>query len=245
MATKNIVPRADADGGQIGTTTKRWTDGKYQKITVGAGTTSVAPINVVSGTNLTSATAGAVEYDGLAFYSTPVTGGRGVSPSTQYAIVEAGGFALGTAAGVQSAFPTTKDVWTLAANTTYWVEGQYWIQKSTNSVTVAIAFAAAGGASITSMALNVWGVNAAANTTSATGAFTIVTQIASTIVNATSTANSLIVFRGLFRTNAAGTWTPQINFSGTAAGTPTMLANSYIMFTPIGTDTNNTVGNVA
>jgi hypothetical protein len=45
--------------------------------------------------------------------------------------------------------------------------------------------------------------------------------------------------------NAGGTVTPQINFSGTAAGTPTMAANSYIMFTPIGSNTVASVGNVA
>jgi len=244
MASRNLVPRADADGGQIGTTAKRWTDGKFQKITVGAGTASIAPVNLVAGTNLTSATAGAIEYDGLVMYGSPLAGARGVLPNTMYAIVPAAGFALSTAAGVQSAFPTTNDVWTLNANTTYLFEGMYWIQKATNSVTVAMAFAASG-LTVTSILYNVWGINAAANTTGTAGQFTLVNQIASTVVNATGTTNNLLVFRGLLRVGTGGTLTPQINFSGTAAGTPTMLANSYIMFTPIGTDTNNQVGNVA
>lgn len=213
--------------------------------TVAAGTASAAPLRLTSGTNLTTASTGALEYDGTVFYTTPVASARGVSPSVMYSISPAGGFALSTASGVQSAFPTTGDVWTLAGSTTYLMEGVYNIQKATNSVTVAMAFALGGGASITSILYTVWGANAAQNTTTATTAFTVVDQVASTVVNATATANSTLVFRGLIRMNAGGTVTPQINFSGTAAGTPTMLAGSYIMFTPLGTNTNNIVGNVA
>ena len=244
MATRNIVPRADADGGQLGTSSKRFTNIFSQQATFGAGTTSVAPLTLTAGTNLTTAAAGAFEYDGLVVYSSPLASARGISPSTMYAIVASGGFALQTAGGVQSAFASTNDVWTLNGSTTYLFEGMYNIQKSTNSVSVAMAFAAGGSLSITSMLYSVWGQNAAANTTGTTGQFTYVNQLASTVVAAASTTNVILVFRGLIRINVAGTLTPQINFSGTAAGTPTMLANSYIMFTPLGTDTNNQVGNV-
>jgi hypothetical protein len=51
-------------------------------LTVAAGTTSLSPLTFQSGTNLTSATAGAMEYDGKVLYSTPA--GRGVSPSMMY-----------------------------------------------------------------------------------------------------------------------------------------------------------------
>lgn len=160
-----------------------------------------------------------------------------------YAIVEAAGFALSTSAGVQSAFPADKDTWTLKANTTYFFEGQYWIQEATNSVSVAMAFA--GTATFTSILYSVWGLLAAANTTGTTGQFTLVNQVASTIVTAAGTTNKYLSFKGIMRTNAAGTVIPQINFSGTAAGTPTMLANSYIRFQEVGTDTENIVGTVA
>src|SRR6185436_14213738 len=69
---------------------------------------------------------------------------RGVDGS-MFAIVEAANFSLLTTSGVQSCFPTTKDVWTLKGSTTYWVEGLYDITKTTTTVTTAIAFAAAGG----------------------------------------------------------------------------------------------------
>ena len=41
-------------------------------VALSAGTTTVAPLNFVSGTNLTTATAGAIEYDGKVFYGTMV-----------------------------------------------------------------------------------------------------------------------------------------------------------------------------
>lgn len=204
----------------------------------------MSAISLVSNTLISPAPAGLIEYDGLVFYGTPLAGARGVLPSVMYSIVPSGGFALQTAAGVQSAFPAAGDVWTLQGATTYLMEGMYWIQEATNSVTVAMAFAAAGGLTITDILYTVWGLNAAANTTTTTPQMTLVNQIASTVVNATGTTNKLLMFRGLLRTNVGGTLTPQINFSGTAAGTPTMLQSSYIMFTPIGTNTNNILGNV-
>jgi hypothetical protein len=44
--------------------------------------------------------------------------------------------------------------------------------------------------------------------------------------------------------NAGGTVTPQINFSA-APTTPVMKADSYIKFTPIGTNVENAKGVVA
>ncbi|NBR25228.1 MAG: hypothetical protein EBU08_15925, partial [Micrococcales bacterium] len=51
-------------------------------LTLAAGTTTLSPLTLQSGTNLTSATAGALEYDGKVIYSTPA--GRGVSPSMMF-----------------------------------------------------------------------------------------------------------------------------------------------------------------
>lgn len=167
---------------------------------------------------------------------------RGVD-GTMFAIVEAGDFALLTTSGVQSCFPTTKDVWTLKASTTYFFEGQYFITKTTTTVTVAMAFAASG-LTVTSFNYFACAFNAAADTTTATNAMTYVDQIATTVINATSTAATAIWFRGIIRVNATGTLTPQINFSANTT-VPVMKANSFIRFTPSGTSTTNTQGNVA
>jgi hypothetical protein len=215
------------------------------EILCAAGGTADAPLKFQAGTNLTTAEAGAIEFDGTAFYATAIASARQVLTPTMFAIVPSGGFALSTAAGVQSCFPAATDVWTLAASTTYIMEGRYYISKSTNSVTTALAFALGGGASITSIAYDVISNAGALNATVTSNNSTYVTQVASTVVTIATALNTTIRFRGLIRMNAGGTVTPQINFSGTAAGSPTMAANSYIMFTPIGSNTVASVGNVA
>jgi len=61
-----------------------------------AGTTSYPPILLTSGTNLTTATAGAFEYDGTNFYLTASTGGRKTIAFTDMAVSVATASALGT-----------------------------------------------------------------------------------------------------------------------------------------------------
>jgi len=152
-------------------------------------------------------------------------------------------FSLTASTGVQSAFPTTGDVFTLVASTTYLFEGIYYITKSGTTCTTALAFALGGGASITSIKYHVLAQNTAVNTTGTTVSSTWVNQVASTVVNTTATGEVVIKFKGLIRMNAGGTVTPQINFSATPT-TPVMTADSFIKFTPIGT-TNNILGSVA
>jgi hypothetical protein len=159
-------------------------------------------------------------------------------------IVPAANFALGTGTSVQSAFPTTGDVITLEGSTTYEMEGQYFITKSGTTCTTGLAFALGGGASITSMKYIAQAQNVAKNTTGATIGALWVDQVAATVVNATATTDVAIQFKGLIRMNAGGTVTPQIIFSA-APTSPVMVADSYIKFTKIGTNTENIIGSVA
>lgn len=161
-----------------------------------------------------------------------------------YSIVPAGGFSLGTGTAVQSAFPIAGDIFTLLANTTYEFEGMYLITKSGTTCTVGLAFALGGGAAITSILYDVIAQSVAANTTGTTQDSAYVTQISATVINATSTSNVWIRFKGIIRMNTGGTVTPQIIFSA-APTTPVMAVNSRIKFTPIGTDTEDQKGVVA
>lgn len=161
-----------------------------------------------------------------------------------FSIVPAGGFALGTGITVQSAFPTAGDVFTLAALTTYEFEGMYLITKSGTTCTIGLAFALAGGATITSMLYSAIAQSVAANTTGQVQDSAYVNQVAATVINATSATNVWIKFKGIIRMNAGGTVTPQIIFSA-APTSPVMAPDSWIKFTPIGTNTENTKGVVA
>ena len=63
---------------------------------VGAGTTTVAPLQFTSGTNLTTASAGTMEYDGVNFYGTAnTTSGRGYIPNNQIFRLTIDGSAIG------------------------------------------------------------------------------------------------------------------------------------------------------
>jgi len=194
-------------------------------------------------TLLATPAAANTEYDGTCFYCTPVASARGLWPSTMYSIVPSGDFALLTTSGVQSCFPTTGDVWTLQASTAYFFEGHYQITKTTTSVTVAMAFAAGGSLTVTSIEYVVMCLTAAVNTTTGSIAMTNINQIASTVINATSTAAIALYFKGIIRVNVGGTLTPQINFSANTT-VPVMKVDSFITFTPLGTNTNNILGNV-
>jgi hypothetical protein len=216
---------------------------KALTLAAGTATAGQAPLYFVSGTNLTAAAVGAVEFDGTCFYSTPVASARGLSPSTMFSIVPAGDFTLATTSGVQAAFPTTGDVWTLAATTAYFFEGTYYITHSTTTCTCAMAFATGGGASITSIYYTALSVINAADGAPAAPVMTWVDTNASTVVTATSTVGWAIRFQGILRMNAAGTITPQVNWSANTTA-PVMKVNSYIKFTPLGTNTTNILGNV-
>ena len=211
--------------------------------TLPAGSSSLAPLTYSSGPVLTGATAGVKEYDGKVFYCTPIASARGLSPSMMFSVVPSGDFNLSTNSGVQAAFPTTGDVWTLAATTSYFVEGQYRITHSTTACTVAIAFAAGGSLTITSMMLSVQSCVGADNTTATASNMTHMSQLASTVVTISSTANFTITFQGIIRVNVGGTITPQVNWS-TATTAPVMKADSYIKFIPFGSNTATLLGNV-
>lgn len=150
-------------------------------------------------------------------------------------------FTLAASTSAQAAFPTTGDVFTLVASTTYEVEGIYYISKSGTTCTTALLFSLTTATS-TFIGLNVFAFNAAANTTTPTVAGTWVNQITATVVNATAVGEVAIKFKGLFRVGTGGTVIPQIQFSAVPT-TPLMKVGSYIKFTPIGT-TNNILGAV-
>jgi hypothetical protein len=170
---------------------------------------------------------------------------RGVIGATQYSVV-ATDFTLSAALGVQPAFPTTGDVWTLAGSTLYQVEGSYTLTTGTTTTkTTALAFALAGGASINFINLQVIGYNSVPNTVTTAQGTTAMTQVASTVITATSTtAGVQFFFKGVISMNAGGTVTPQINFSANPGGTNLMKAGSYIKFTKLGVNTFSTEGSV-
>ena len=98
-------------------------------LTPSAGTATVPPIDFTAGTNLTTATAGAVEYDGNNFYLTIDTSqGRNVNLAAQQFRLSAAGSAL---TGAAQNFFNANSAASLAAASTYDIECYCYFLKTT------------------------------------------------------------------------------------------------------------------
>lgn len=209
------------------------------------GTSSVAPVVFAAGTNMTTPSAGAFEYDGVVFYGSPQSNQRGVIAAEQF-IALASNYTGADSASAQKVFnASATGAVTLAASTTYMMEGVYYITRAAGTTSHTLSTLFALGGTLTSIAYT-------AETTSTTGnALGAVSRIYATGATATvvttastdATENITVTIRGIVRTNAAGTFAPQIQYSAAPGGAPTILANSFFKLTPIGNSSVATVGN--
>lgn len=211
------------------------------------GTATVPATLYTSGVTLTTAVAGAVEYDGVVLYGTPVASNRGVLNTTHFMVL-ASDYTGNDSATAQKVFNIgtgSAGAITLPASTSYFMEATYYITRSvgSNSHTLSTLFALSG---------TLTGITYTAETTSTTGNVlgavsriyaTNATATAVTAASTSSTENITVVIRGIVRTNTAGTFTPQIKYDSAPGGAPTILTNSFIRLTPIGTNAVTFVGN--
>jgi hypothetical protein len=209
------------------------------------GTAAQAPVRLTAGTNVSSPVGGAIEYDGVVLYATATDGDRGVLATEQF-IALVSDYIANDSASAQKVFNSpTNGAITLDASTTYMMEGVYYITRAlgSNSHTLSTLFALGG--TLTSITYT-------ADTTSTTGATlgavsriygTSSTDLVVTAASVSTTENITVTIKGMVRTNAAGTFTPQIKYDSAPGGAPTILKNSYFKMTPVGTSTVASVGN--
>ena len=139
---------------------------------------------------------------------------------------------LTAGSGVQAAFSSGQDSFTLAANTSYKVRGQYYMNTGSTTHTTALAWALTT-ATLASFEYLVKTWSAAANTIAA-AQVVHVTGEGSKVINATSTAVwTLIEFEGIMVTTLGGSVVPQINFSANPTGTNLMKRGSWVSFQQI------------
>ena len=211
------------------------------------GTATVPALSFATGLNMTTPSAGAVEYDGVTFYGTPNASNRGVL-NTSHFMVLASDYTANDSSSAQKVFNIGTGgagAITLPASTSYFMEAVYYITRSVGSTShqlqtlFAVSSALTGityTANTTSTASNILG---AVSRIYATGAGVVAVTGASTTTN----ENITVVIRGIVRTNGATTFTPQIQYTSAPGGAPTILTNSYIRLTPIGTNAVTYVGN--
>lgn len=222
--------------------------------TFGAGTATVAPVVLTAGTNLTTAAAGATEFDGVAFYDTAAASSRQVRDTEQF-ICLASNYTASDVATAQKVFNSpTAGALTVQAATSYFFEGQYIISNTgTTSHTWATLFALGASASVTSIgyvAQARTGVTSAVTITASSSLYiAVATQVPVTAASTSATEFVIINLRGIMRINVGGTVTPQIQASAQPglSGTPgvTVLAGSFFRMWPVGSNTVASVGNWA
>lgn len=209
--------------------------------TLAAGTTALAPLTFQSGTNLTSATAGVMEYDGVVPYFTHATSERGVLGTEQW-ICNTSTVTLASQTAAQKMFnsPSNGQV-TVAGNTTYQFESMFSL-TSMSSTSGAYGYAIGGTATLSSIA---WTGQARKGTTFTIAAgfeTTFNTTNANTaIVTASTLVNGYAMIRGVLRVTTGGTIIPQLSLGVAAAAV--VGVNSYFRIWPIGSDTTVSIGN--
>lgn len=216
-------------------------------IVTGAGTATVAPIVLTSGTNLTTAAAGALEFDGTAFYATAVASSRQQLDAEQFVIATANSATYSntlldssTAAPVftTTTSGTATGAVTLVAGKTYCFEFMY---NLTNTGTTSHTWATllAGTATFSAgSSYSVSGVSFGTASTPATGGLqgfiastTLSTPVVVTAASTSATEQVTVTGFGTLIINGAGTIIPSLKASARpgASGTPgvIVLAGSF------------------
>ena len=210
--------------------------------TLGAGTTTFAPLIFTSGTNLTSATAGAIEYDGKVIYGTPIGTQRGIVPTQQYYRLDSA-LAGANATGAQNVFGVGV---TLSANTVYEFSMYFILNKTAGVTSHNLSFGIGGTATLNNILYGgVWnggaGTFSSGVTTSPATIDANSTSVIQLVGAATSAGRYLTMsISGTVSVNAGGTFTPQYTLSAAPGGAYSTAAGSYIRIAPVGASGANT-----
>jgi hypothetical protein len=234
--TTNVTGTLPVANGGTGVTASTGTTGvvlsgspTITNLTLAAGTASLAPLVMTSGTSLTTPVAGAIEFDGSTFFSTDdVTDGRGFIPSSHFFRLTSN---VGAITTISNFFGATSGM-TLDAGIFYEVEAYlYFLKTTSGTATFTMTFTQAP------VNNNAFWVGTAATGVGNGGAIT------AALVNSTATAGALpntaalttavnhqYTLRSMFQANATtgGTLNIQITAS---AGSVTPLIGSYYKIT--------------
>ena len=208
-------------------------------ITPAAGTTTVSPISLTSGVKLTTAIAGAIEYDGKVEYFTPQGTQRGVSPAQQFYRLDSG-LAGANATGAQSALGVGV---TLSASTVYAFEINIILAKTAGTTSHTISSGFGGTATLNNIAYTAISPQTALAATAASASQSSLVSASATAITAaitTASTSATFVIKGTVSINAGGTFIPQYTLSAAPGGAYTTQAGSYMLIYPIGASGANT-----
>jgi hypothetical protein len=235
-----VVSTTAASSNVTGALTTAGGVGIGKDLYLATGTNAIAPLTFTSGVSLTTARAGAMEYDGKVFYATPDNSNRGVCVST-YVIRQDSTYTLSNSASVQKLFnASTNGAVTLATGTYYFECLVYLTAMSATSNNA--AFSLAGAATLGS---HLWYWTAFDGAAGATSAFQSGVSITAATPAAMATAavatTMPFMVKGTFEVTGTGTVIPSIQLANASAAI--VAIGSYFMCYPMGGTTLTFVGN--
>lgn len=223
-------------------------------LTLAVGTTSLSPLTFQSGTNLTTVTAGANEYDGTVFYKTSNTNpGRALATQNYYYVASTDWNPdFSTSSSAKSLLGAATRGITVAAGTTYEFELYTTIQHdfvttSGVSASVDIFNTTVSGSPVVS---DVMFVDFSSNTTGFTTSATMSSVRSTTAVTVSAAISSgsrftIVKAKGIIRITGTGTTKIYPGIQTTSASGDngwTIGTGTTFKMTPIGNGTVTTVG---
>ncbi len=208
-------------------------------IGLAAGASAAAPMLFQSGTNLTTASAGAAEFDGTAFYLTQFASTRQLVTTPQM-VLSSATYALASGTAVQKLFNVTTSGQVTLQVGAYQFESLFTV-TGMSSVSATFGFSLGGGAALTQL----WSSNAikAASLSFGTTPTFVVSSAAATLTANNSQTAAATLIGGIIRVTSSGTVIPQINLTASSSSAVIGI-NSYFKVFPLGAaSTFGSVGN--
>lgn len=216
-------------------------------LTLRSGYNQQAPLTFESGTKLTNAVAGSVEYDGTVFYTTPgATGSRGVVPSEQFVILTSDN-TLTSQTAVQPLFNggggPSNGALTLVPGT-YMFEAQFHL-SGLSSTSGTFGFALGGTATKTEKWSSLANKDPDFFGTPSNGdlIFKAATGPITDLTTTDQSTQGWAKISGVIRVTVAGTIVPQVSTTQNPSSPFKCLANSYFKITSMGASNVAYTGN--
>jgi hypothetical protein len=215
-----------------------------------AGTTAKAPLELTSGTLMTTAEGGTFEYLTNVGYFTPTNSNRAVV-ATEHFVARTGTKTMTSNTSLQSIFGggtggLTNGALTVDGSTSYYFECLVSVSSmSATSGNFGFSLSGGGSATFSSAGFIAVGYDQTSLTTpaaaSAGGTYIATSALATNVVTATVGTAAAVLFKGIFRINGAGTIIPSIQL--TTAASAVIGADSWFKCNPVGTNLVVSVGN--
>lgn len=211
-------------------------------LNLAAGTATKAPMVLSSGTNLTSPSAGAVEYDANGFYLTSSSlTGRGLVTAPMIIQVISDRAKTTNNTTLEGIFDPANDTINLAGSTRYLFQGTYYLRKNTLSGNGGLQIGFGFGNAPSSIRYDLITYVATAynnttlgGTTQQAGSVNVATAIAINGQANTTAENVAVKLNGFIITAASTTFSPQFTQTQTATGTAAQaLAGTIFQIQPV------------